>query len=232
MKKPFLLAVLYASLSTTIVDVHASTIQLKYQGFVSSASGTANPNAVTVSGVISVSNSVIDGDARSTVDDFRSDSSSNTGSQFSATFNAFDFDGNLIFSDRLDPVADTLGQLRLVNGFANGSDFFEQLVSVTQSGPQGNALNLNLFENSPNDNFLAGNALSGNLLSGIPAILLSSNTSQNNSFGLRSGTIFEGRYTFRLSSISQVPLPAAAWLFLSAIGGLFGLKRYQSSQAV
>lgn len=45
-----------------------------------------------------------------------------------------------------------------------------------------------------------------------------------------------GEYTFALQSdvgdvgiqvnVSEVPLPAAAWLFLSAMGGLFGVKRW------
>ncbi|MEM7098679.1 MAG: hypothetical protein AAF541_10515 [Pseudomonadota bacterium] len=48
---------------------------------------------------------------------------------------------------------------------------------------------------------------------------------------LPSNTFIDGRITFGLSSvnISAVPLPAAAWLFLTAIGGLFELRKYQNA---
>ena len=38
-------------------------------------------------------------------------------------------------------------------------------------------------------------------------------------------------YTLTDISPSPVPLPAAAWLFLSAIGGLFGVKRFRQTAA-
>jgi hypothetical protein len=79
---------------------------------------------------------------------------------------------------------------------------------------------------------------------------LVSQSSQNATFGwLQTGSGFllttpnnsfdpfaAGEYTFALQSnlgnvgiqvnVSPVPLPAAAWLFLSAIGGMFGVKRW------
>lgn len=46
-------------------------------------------------------------------------------------------------------------------------------------------------------------------------------------------TVSVGGVSWGLSdniSVSQVPLPTAAWLFLSALGGLFGVKRLLNSK--
>lgn len=54
---------------------------------------------------------------------------------------------------------------------------------------------------------------------------------------LNSGAIRIGLHVIAFESgksasfVNAVPLPAAAWLFLSALAGLFGLKRYQQKTA-
>ena len=54
---------------------------------------------------------------------------------------------------------------------------------------------------------------------------------EENLVGAVGEVIFgESSAVFEVTSVTQVPLPAAAWLFLSALAGMFGLKRLKRSK--
>ena len=75
---------------------------------------------------------------------------------------------------------------------------------------------------APNDDtvqvvhFNNGSGLSNGANTGSILILFDSSTSANSVWA-------------KWTPVSAVPLPAAAWLFISALGGLFGLRKYQTS---
>jgi len=41
---------------------------------------------------------------------------------------------------------------------------------------------------------------------------------------------FSGNFAFSTTAVNPVPLPAAAWLFISAMGGLFGVKKLKENR--
>ncbi|MEM7098680.1 MAG: VPLPA-CTERM sorting domain-containing protein [Pseudomonadota bacterium] len=104
--------------------------------------------------------------------------------------------------------------------FRSGSLTTDQYLSINVAGPS--------------------SLLSDTSLLSIAGIML---TNTSHTFRQFSGQFVDSAFTqfggsnlvasFELTSlrITAVPLPAAAWLFLAAIGGLFGLRKYQRAQA-
>lgn len=73
---------------------------------------------------------------------------------------------------------------------------------------------------SPEAAFAAANPYTFSILSGVATV----------TFKIDDNPLTDNRGGLTLS-VSEVPLPAAAWLFLSALGGMAGIKRMKRSRS-
>lgn len=201
------------------VSAFATPVTFAYTGTLTNSS-IAGTGAVgsQVTGTITFDDALFDSDDRDEIDDFVGNRPENAGLVFSSTFNS----GSV--SETTSGMNNPDQRLVFVSTFFVDQVFFQSTDTATD-----NFLQISIQDRT-NLNLVAG---TGNL-SGMPldltTLLLSSITDQANNFLLRddNGTAL-GQAFFTLDSISAVPLPAAAWLFLSALCGLFGIRKLKAS---
>ncbi|MEM7098681.1 MAG: VPLPA-CTERM sorting domain-containing protein [Pseudomonadota bacterium] len=171
-----------------------------------------------VTGTITFDDALVDSfPGNSNTDSFESTNTANAGLLFTATFNSGSYSGS-------------------VDGSAGGSltirdDTTIDLFAFTVGQPNGGALQILQTNNFAPLNLVAPGP--GSLMDdptfNLANLLLSSTDFEVNIFrAFDPGAT--GDIRFALTSISAVPLPAAAWLFISALGGLFGIRKLKTKQ--
>lgn len=192
-------------------NAFATPVTYAYEGVItnSNLSGTGP----LVEGTFTFDDALNDLNPSNTTDDFRGPGS--PGLVFSATFNSGSLSVTLTGMGTLDD--------RL---FLSDEQTLDQLFFSVRDSATSSLFRFGLLD-QVNFNLIAdgfGN-LTGTPLD-LTTLLLSSISRQVNFFQTvdADGNPL-GRADFRIDSISAVPLPAAAWLFITALGGLFGFKR-------
>ena len=210
---------LLLGLSCLPLVTYGTTVTYSFSGTVTSLEGpTPGAGSVgsEVSGTITFDDGSLDSDPSNEVDIFSSAFGPNAGLPFQGTFS------NGSISASIDDAVG--GGLSLIDN--PGVDIFNYSI-----GDQTNVLRLSVSDlANPIDLVRPGSGnLTGDAGFDLSTLLLDSATIRDSGFVfLNPDGTFSGQILFDLTSISQVPLPAAAWLFLSAIAGLFGMKRLRT----